>query len=312
MPRPLGWHPLPNDPQILTRNSAWSAKESSLGASLIKSDESKKEDGLNIDMPSVWSRVRLTPLALGLMALVISAGVLGLGAGNAAAQTADTDADSYADDLEVQLGSSPTNPDSTPEHFALLWTCTDGNDNDKDGKRDFVDPGCRNTVPGSSPTPAPTPAPTQPPGGTGGGSSGGGSGGGGSSGSGGGSPSGSGSSGTDDNAVLGGSGVPIGGGTSDGGGSGSGVASETGGGAGDGSGTDTESAAADSTSADAAGAAGAGDQNASGQEGSDDGGFPWMISLLILLGGLIAAAICWALVGRSKARSRQVGAGGRF
>jgi hypothetical protein len=255
-------------------------------------------------MPSVWSRVRLTPLAFGLLALVLSAGVLAFGARGSAAQTADTDGDSYADELEEELGSGPTDPDSTPEHFVLLWTCTDGNDNDKDGKRDFFDPGCRNTVPGSPSTPAPTPAPTQPPVGSGGGSSGGGSGGGGSSGSGGGSPSGS--------AVLGGSGVPIGGGTSDGGGSGSGAASDTGAGAGDGSVTDTESAAADSTSADAAGAAGAGDQNASGQESSDDGGFPWMISLLILLGGLIAAAICWALVGRSKARSQQGGAGARF
>jgi hypothetical protein len=266
---------------------------------------------LNINMPSVWSRVRLTPLAFGLLALLVSAGVSAFGVRSSAAQTADTDADSYADDLEVQLGSSPTNPDSTPEHFALLWTCTDGNDNDRDGKRDFVDPGCRNTVPGSSPTTAPTPAPTQPPAGSGGGSSGGGSGGGGSSGSGG-SPSGGGSSSTDDNAVLGGSGVPIGGGTSDSGGSGSGAASETGAGTGDGSGTDTESAAAESTSANAAGAAGAGDQSASGQQGSDDGGFPWMISLLILLGGLIAAAICWALIGRSKARSRHGGAGARF
>jgi hypothetical protein len=184
---------------------------------------------LKTNVTLAWLRASLTPLGFGLMALVVSAGVLALGARSSAAQTADTDADSYADDLEVQLGSSPTNPDSTPEHFALLWTCTDGNDNDKDGKRDFVDPGCRNTVPGSPSTPAPTPAPTQPPGGSGGGSSGSGSGGGGSSGSGGGSPSGGGgSSSEDDNAVLGGAGAPIGGGTSDGGGSGSGAASDTG------------------------------------------------------------------------------------
>ena len=90
-----------------------------------------------INMTSVWSRVRLTPPAFGLLVLVLSVGALAFGARSSAAQTADTDADSYADDLEVQLGSSPTNPDSTPEHFALLWTCTDGNDNDKDGRRDF-------------------------------------------------------------------------------------------------------------------------------------------------------------------------------
>ena len=297
--------PLPNILPILTRTLAGGPKEPSLRISLIRCDERDKEEDLKI--PS-WSRTRLIPLGFGLLALLLIVGLFALGARHSAAQTADTDGDSYADDLEEQLGSSPTDPDNTPEHFALLWTCTDGNDNDKDGKRDFVDPGCRNTVPGSSPTPAPTQAPTQPPAGTGGGSSSGGLGGGGSSGSGGGSPTGGGS-GADDNAVLGGSGVPIGGGTSDGGGSGSGAASDTR--AGDGSGTDTESAAADSTSADAAGATGAGDQNAASQEGSDDSGFPWMISLLILLGGLAAGAICWALLGR-KARSRQSGASGRF
>ena len=265
-----------------------------------------------MNMTSAWLRARLTPLAFRMLALVVSAGILAFGARSSAAQTADTDADSYADDLEVQLGSSPTNPDSTPENFALLWTCTDGNDNDKDGKRDFIDPGCRNTVPGSTPAPTapPTPAPTHPPANSGGGSSGGGSGGGGSSDSGGGSNGGGSGGGgsSDDNAVLGGSGAPIGGGTSDGGGSGAGAASDTG--VGDGSGAGTDATASDANSTDDAGATGAGDQSTS--EGSGDDGFPWMISLLILLGGLAAAAICWALLGRSRARSRQGGTSARF
>ena len=259
-------------------------------------------------MTSAWLRARLTPLAFGLLALVVSAGVLAFGARSSAAQTADTDADSYADDLELQLGSSPTNPDSTPEHFALLWTCTDGNDNDKDGAGDFIDPGCRNTVPGSSPTPAPTPAPTPPPANSGGGSSGGGSGGGGSSGSGGGSngggSGGGSSSNPDDNAVLGGSGVPIGGGDGE---SGAGAAT-TSVPVRRGSGAGTDAAASDANSADDAGAGGAGDQSAS--EGSGDDGFPWMISLLILLGGLAAAAIALALGARRK--SRPAGTGGRY
>src|SRR5439155_3512753 len=77
------------------------------------------------------------------------------------------------------LAPISNNPDSTPETFAMVWTCTDGNDNDRDGKRDLFDPGCRNTVSGSTPAPTATPAPSGPsdsgtnPGGSGSGSSGG-------------------------------------------------------------------------------------------------------------------------------------------
>jgi hypothetical protein len=273
----------------------------------------EKEDSLNINLTSASSRIRLL---LGPSALLLSASLFALGAGHAAAQNADMDADSYADDLEKELGSSPADPDSTPEHFALLWTCTDGNDNDRDGKRDFLDPGCRNTVPGSSPTPAPTQAPggggsgAGSGGGSGGGSNGGGTGDGtgggsgsdGSSGSGGAS-GGGGSSSAGENAVLGGSGGPIGGGAGDGSGS-SGAAGDTATGTGQDSGIGTDSAATGATSADAGGEAGAGDENAPSDGSGDDGRFPWLVSLLILLAGFAAGAVCWALLGRSRARSR--------
>ena len=104
-------------------------------------------------------RTSLLTIALVLLSLVLVVAGFAFSVRSSAAQTADTDADSYADDLERQLGSNPNDPESTPENFALLWTCTDGNDNDRDGKRDFIDPGCRNTVPGSTPAPTTTPAP---------------------------------------------------------------------------------------------------------------------------------------------------------
>src|SRR4029450_2394559 len=122
-------------------------------------------DGINTKEDNAMSialhRVRrcLFSVALSGLSLALIAAAFVFSSESAAAQTADTDADSYADDLERQLGSNPNSPDSTPEHFALLWTCTDGNDNDRDGKRDLIDPGCRNTVPGSSPAPTSTPAP---------------------------------------------------------------------------------------------------------------------------------------------------------
>src|SRR5439155_14714480 len=122
---------------------------------------------------------RSLTLALGVFSLLLVAAGFAFSARTGAAQTADTDADSYPDDVERQLGSDPNNPDSTPETFAMVWTCTDGNDNDRDGKRDLFDPGCRNTVSGSTPAPTATPAPSGPsdsgtnPGGSGSGSSGG-------------------------------------------------------------------------------------------------------------------------------------------
>jgi len=129
-----------------------------------------------MDITKARCRAHSFPFLLGLSAFV--AAVLTFGAHIAAAQTADTDGDGYADGVEQQLGSDPNDPESTPESFTLLWTCTDGNDNDRDGKRDFNDPGCRNTAPGSTPAPTATPAPNGPsdsgasPGGNGSGSDG--------------------------------------------------------------------------------------------------------------------------------------------
>jgi len=151
-----------------------------------------------MDITKARCRAHSFPFLLGLSAFV--AAVLTFGAHIAAAQTADTDGDGYADGVEQQLGSDPNDPESTPESFTLLWTCTDGNDNDRDGKRDFNDPGCRNTAPGSTPAPTATPAPNGPsdsgtsPGGNG-------------SGSGGGSTDGSSDGGG--NAVLEGAGAPM-------------------------------------------------------------------------------------------------------
>ena len=220
------------------------------------------------------ARMRLLTLGLGL-ATSLAAATLIFGAESSHAQTADFDADGYADEVEEELGSHQNDPDSTPEHFALLWSCTDGNDNDKDGGRDFRDDGCKNAVPGS-PTPgSPTPTPAP---------SGGGSTGSGSSGSG------------DGNAVFGGSNAPGGGGSN------SGDASDTGAGDGSGDGMTT-----DATSTDAGGDTGAGDENAASDDsGSGDGsGFPWKLSLLILAVGLVLAALIYAL---TSARSRRMSA----
>ena len=231
---------------------------------------------------------RSLTLALGVFSLLLVAAGFAFSARTAAAQTADTDADSYPDDVERQLGSDPNNPDSTPETFAMVWTCTDGNDNDRDGKRDLFDPGCRNTVSGSTPAPTATPAPSGPsdsgtnPGGSGSGSSGGSTDG--SSGDGSGS------------AVLEDGDAPIAG------------TSGSGAGAGQNSG-DTTGANSDKAT-DAGAAPGTGTDTApKDTTGDDGGGFPWKISLLILMLLLIAGLVA---AGALAARSRRLAARNRY
>jgi len=231
---------------------------------------------------------RSLTLALGVFSLLLVAAGFAFSARTAAAQTADTDADSYPDDVERQLGSDPNNPDSTPETFAMVWTCTDGNDNDRDGKRDLFDPGCRNTVSGSTPAPTATPAPSGPsdsgtnPGGSGSGSSGG-------------STDGSSGDGSG-NAVLEDGGAPIAG------------TSGSGAGAGQNSG-DTTGANSDKAT-DAGAAPGTGPDTApKDTTGDDGGGFPWKISLLILMLLLIAGLVA---AGALAARSRRLATRNRY
>ena len=231
---------------------------------------------------------RSLTLALGVFSLLLVAAGFAFSARTAAAQTADTDADSYPDDVERQLGSDPNNPDSTPETFAMVWTCTDGNDNDRDGKRDLFDPGCRNTVSGSTPAPTATPAPSGPsdsgtnPGGSGSGSSGG-------------STDGSSGDGSG-NAVLEDGDAPIAG------------TSGSGAGAGQNSG-DTTGANSDKAT-DAGAAPGTGTDTApKDTTGDDGGGFPWKISLLILMLLLIAGLVA---AGALAARSRRLAARNRY
>ena len=248
-----------------------------------------------MDITKARCRAHSFPFLLGLSAFV--AAVLTFGAHIAAAQTADTDGDGYADGVEQQLGSDPNDPESTPESFTLLWTCTDGNDNDRDGKRDFNDPGCRNTAPGSTPAPTATPAPNGPsdsgasPGGNGSGSDG---------------VSTDGSSDGGGNAVLEGAGAPIAG--TSGSGAGPGAASQTGTDAGQNSG-DTTGANSDK-STDVGAAPGTGTDTAPRDTtGDDGGGFPWTISLFILLLLLIAGLIA---AGALAARSRRLAARNRY
>jgi len=54
----------------------------------------------------------------------------------------DKDCDGYYNYMEIMLGSNPDDPTSTPEHIAIIATCQDGLDNDKDGLTDTADPGC--------------------------------------------------------------------------------------------------------------------------------------------------------------------------
>ena len=231
-------------------------------------------------------RIR-SPLLAIVLALAFCSLVLALGARSSVAQDADSDADGYADDLELQLGSNPNDPDSTPEHFALLWTCTDGNDNDKDGKRDFVDPGCRNTVTGSTPAPTSTPAPNAPadpdsaPNGGGSGS---------------GAPSGGTSGSGGSNTVLE-SGAGSVGGAADGG-SGAGDASQNGSGANSG----TATGAGDAKSTDSGDTQGNSADAAKNDAGDGSIGLSWILLFLIPLGLLVAAAICLLAVRRAKAR----------
>jgi len=240
---------------------------------------------------------RSLTLTLGVFSLLLVAAGFAFSARTAAAQTADTDADSYPDDVERQLGSDPNNPDSTPETFAMLWTCTDGNDNDRDGKRDLFDPGCRNTASGSTPAPTAAPAPSGSsdsgtnPGGSGSGSSGG---------------STDGSSGGSGDAVLEGSGAPIAGAA--GSGAGADSSNQTGAGAGQNSG-DTTGANSDKAT-DAGVAPGTGNDSAqSASAGDDGGGFPWKISLLLLVLLLIAGLVA---AGALAARSRRLAARNRY
>jgi len=225
-------------------------------------------------------------LALGVVSLLLVAGGFMFSVRRSAAQTADTDADSYADGVEQQLGSNPNDPDSTPESFAMLWTCTDGNDNDRDGKRDFLDPGCRSTLPGSTPAPTATPAPSGPsdsatnPGGNGSGSSGG--------------STNDPSNGGGGNAVLDGAGVPI--------------AGTSGTGAGQNSGDATGANSDKSTDAGVAPGTGT-DTAPKDTTGDDGGGSPWKISLLILVLLLIAGLVA---AGALAARSRRLAARNRY
>ena len=235
-------------------------------------------------------RTSLLPIAGAMLSLMLVAFGSTFSVRSSAAQTADTDGDSYADGMEQQLGSNPNDAESTPESFTLLWTCTDGNDNDRDGKRDFIDPGCRNTVPGSTPAPTATPAPSGPsdsgtnPGGNGSG------------------PGGGSSSGTSDgggNAVLEGAGAPITG--TSGSGAGTDGASQTGQNSGDTTGANSDK------SADTGAASGT-ESAQKDATGDDGGGFPWKTSLLILvlllLAGLIAAGALAARSRRLAARNR--------
>ena len=54
----------------------------------------------------------------------------------------DNDGDGFLNRVEIELGSDPNNPNSTPEHIVFTPTCNDGIDNDLDGRTDFNDPGC--------------------------------------------------------------------------------------------------------------------------------------------------------------------------
>ena len=55
----------------------------------------------------------------------------------------DSDSDGFIDALEERLGSDPADANSTPEHFLLAGTCTDGADNDLDDTTDGADDGCQ-------------------------------------------------------------------------------------------------------------------------------------------------------------------------
>ena len=225
----------------------------------------------------------MRPLAWVLVPALVTT-IFTVGTQISGAQSADTDADGYAEELEEELGSNPTDANSTPEHFSLLWSCTDGNDNDKDGTRDFADQGCR--VTGS---PAPTPAATATPGPTATQGAGSGSGSGGGSSSDGGGSSGSGDSGSGQGGTNGSGTSETGGDGSDGGGQGSGAGI----------------GAAGSTSGGEGGSTSDGGDDASRADGSGgDGGFPWMLLLIILAAVLTLASIGYALVARSQARSR--------
>jgi hypothetical protein len=62
----------------------------------------------------------------------------------------DDDADGWAGEVETRLGSDPHDAASTPEYGLLdeqtgSNTCHDGIDNDRDGRTDAQDPGCRVT-----------------------------------------------------------------------------------------------------------------------------------------------------------------------
>ncbi len=58
----------------------------------------------------------------------------------------DEDGDGFLNNIELNFGSDPRNPASTPEHIQLTNSfgplCDDGKDNDLDGAVDFKDPGC--------------------------------------------------------------------------------------------------------------------------------------------------------------------------
>jgi len=52
----------------------------------------------------------------------------------------DIDGDGYSNNFEIEAGSFPNNPLSTPEHAIISNSCNDGVDNDLDGYADLLEP----------------------------------------------------------------------------------------------------------------------------------------------------------------------------
>ncbi len=78
---------------------------------------------------------------------------------------ADRDGDGASDSGEEALGSDPDDSASVPEDASVSGTCSDGVDNDKDGKTDSADEGCASYTPTVVGSPTPTveasPTPTE-------------------------------------------------------------------------------------------------------------------------------------------------------
>ncbi len=86
---------------------------------------------------------------------LISGGITGIGScidfdSGSVCNSGQGDNDAYLDYLETLMGSDPADASSTPEYGLLdeqlgFDTCRDGLDNDKDGRSDKRDSGCRTT-----------------------------------------------------------------------------------------------------------------------------------------------------------------------